>query len=347
MSISDAQFLKGWRQVLEMCNLKAGEQVTILTSDDSNKQIAYIAKLAASDLGAVVTELNLAPVNSDKAISPDKSGYIGKTPLDGNSAALACLKASDMVIDTLQLLFSKEQEQVLKTGTRMLLAVEPPAIMMRQIPRPEDKLRVLAAAKKIGAAKEMHVTSKAGTDFRCRLGQYPVLTQYGLADEPGRWDHWPSCFSARWPDEGSAEGTIVIDEGDILLPFKKYARAPITVTIEKGFIVDIKGGYDAEFMRKFMESFNDPRAYAMAHVGWGLENRANWTVLGLYNPEAQLGMDARSFAGNFLWSSGPNTEAGGDRDTPCHLDIPLRNCSVSLDGEVMTLEGAVIPEDQK
>ena len=347
MSISDAQFLKGWRQVLEMCNLKAGEQVTILTSDDSNKQIAYIAKLAASDLGAVVTELNLAPVNSDKAISPDKSGYIGKTPLDGNSAALACLKASDMVIDTLQLLFSKEQEQVLKTGTRMLLAVEPPAIMMRQIPRPEDKLRVLAAAKKIGAAKEMHVTSKAGTDFRCRLGQYPVLTQYGLADEPGRWDHWPSCFSARWPDEGSAEGTIIIDEGDILLPFKKYARAPITVTIEKGFIVDIKGGYDAEFMRKFMESFNDPRAYAMAHVGWGLENRANWTVLGLYNPEAQLGMDARSFAGNFLWSSGPNTEAGGDRDTPCHLDIPLRNCSVSLDGEVMTLEGAVIPEDQK
>ncbi len=347
MSISDAQFLKGWRQVLEMCNLKAGEQVTILTSDDSNKQIAYIAKLAASDLGAVVTELNLAPVNSEKAISPDKSGYIGKTPLDGNEAALACLKASDLVIDTLQLLFSKEQEQVLKTGTRMLLAVEPPAIMMRQIPRPEDKLRVLAAAKKIGAAKEIHVTSKAGTDFRCRLGQYPVLTQYGLADEPGRWDHWPSCFSARWPDEGSAEGTIVIDEGDILLPFKKYARAPITVTIEKGFIVDIKGGYDAEFMRKFMESFNDPRAYAMAHVGWGLENRANWTVLGLYNPEAQLGMDARSFAGNFLWSSGPNTEAGGDRDTPCHLDIPLRNCSVSLDGEVMTLEGTVIPEDQK
>ncbi|MGN6447925.1 MAG: 2,5-dihydroxypyridine 5,6-dioxygenase [Brucella intermedia] len=347
MSMSDAQFLKGWRQVLEMCNLKAGEQVTILTSDDSNKQIAYIAKLAASDLGAVVSELNLAPVNAEKAISPDKSGYIGKTPLDGNSAALACLMASDMVIDTLQLLFSKEQEEVLKTGTRMLLAVEPPAIMMRQIPRPEDKLRVLAAARKIGAAKEMHVTSKAGTDFHCRLGQYPVLTQYGLADEPGRWDHWPSCFSARWPDEGSAEGTIVIDEGDILLPFKKYARAPITVTIEKGFIVDIKGGYDAEFMRKFMESFNDPRAYAMAHVGWGLENRANWTVLGLYNPEAQLGMDARSFAGNFLWSSGPNTEAGGDRDTPCHLDIPLRNCSVSLDGEVMTLEGVVIPADQK
>ena len=347
MAISDAQFFKGWKQVLEACKLQPGEQVTILTSDDSNRQIANIAKLAASDLGAVVSELNLAPMNGEKAISRDKSGYIGKTPLEGNAAALACLKASDMVIDTIQLLFSKEQEEVLKTGTRMLLAVEPPEVMMRMLPRPEDKARVLAAAKKIGAAKKMHVTSAAGTDFTCDLGQYPVLTQYGLADEKGRWDHWPSTFAARWPNEGSSEGTIVIDEGDILLPFKKYARAPIKVTIEKGMIVDIQGGYDAEFMRKFMDSFNDPRAYAMAHVGWGLENRAHWTVLGLYNPEAQLGMDARSFAGNFLWSSGPNTEAGGDRDTPCHLDIPLRNCSVSLDGEPMTIDGVVIPEDQK
>lgn len=347
MPISDAQFLKGWKQVLEMCKLQPGEQVTILTSDDSNAQIARVAKLAASDLGAVVTELNLPPMNGEKALSPDKSGYVGKTALATNSAALACLKASDLVIDTLQLLFSKEQEEVLKGGTRMLLAVEPPEIMMRQIPRPEDKARVLAAAARIGAARQMHVTSKAGTDFRCRLGQYPVLTQYGLADEPGRWDHWPSCFSARWPDEGSSEGTIVIDEGDILLPFKHYARAPVTVTIEKGTIVDIKGGFDAEFMRRFMDSFNDPRAYAMAHVGWGLENRASWTVLGLYNPQSQLCMDARSFAGNFLWSTGPNTEAGGDRDVPCHLDIPLRNCSVSLDGEPMTLDGVVVPADQK
>ncbi len=347
MAISDAQFLKGWKEVLTMCRLQPGEQVTILTGDDSNRQIAFIAKLAASDLGATVTELNLPVMNGEKALSPDKSGYVGKTALEGNAAALACLKASDLVIDTLQLLFSKEQEEVLKGGTRMLLAVEPPEIMMRQIPRPEDKARVLAAAAKIGAAREMHVTSAAGTDFRCHLGQYPVLTQYGLADAPGRWDHWPSCFSARWPDEGSAEGTIVIDEGDIILPFKHYAREQVVVTIEKGMIVDITGRTEAEFMRKFMASFNDPRAYAMAHVGWGLENRAHWTVLGLYNPQSQLGMDARSFAGNFLWSSGPNTEAGGDRDTPCHLDIPLRDCSVFLDGEAMTREGVVIPADQK
>lgn len=347
MAISDAALMMAWKEVLGMCNLKAGEQLTILTSDDSNQQIAGMARLAAADMGAIVTNLNLAPVNGEKAISRDKSGYIGKTALEHNTAALACLKASDFVIDTLQLLFSKEQEDILKTGARMLLAVEPPEIMMRMLPKPEDKARVLAGAKKLGVARKMTVTSAAGTNFTCDLGEYPVLTQYGLADEPGRWDHWPSCFVATWPNEKTSNGTIVIDEGDILLPMKMYTRGKITLTIENGYITKIDGGFDAEFMRKFMESFDDPEAYAMAHVGWGLHTRAHWTVLGLYNPEAQLGMDARSFAGNFLFSSGPNTEAGGTRDTPCHLDIPLRNCSLSLDGEAMTIDGKVIPADQR
>lgn len=347
MAISDAALMMAWKEVLAMCHLKAGEQLTILTGDDSNQQIAATARLAATDMGAVVTNLNLAPMNGEKAISRDKSGYVGKTALAKNTAALACLKASDFIVDTMMLLFSKEQEEVLKTGARMLLAVEPPEIMLRMIPKPEDKARVLAGAKKLGAAKKMTVTSAAGTNFHCDLGQYPVLTQYGLADEPGRWDHWPSCFVATWPNEKTCNGTIVIDEGDITLPFKSYARSRVTLTIENGYIVGIDGGFDAEFMRKYMESFNDPEAYAMAHVGWGLHTRAHWAVLGLYNPESQLGMDARSFAGNFLFSSGPNTEAGGTRDVPCHLDIPLRNCSLSLDGEPMTLDGKVVLADQR
>ena len=44
---------------------------------------------------------------------------------------------------------------------------------------------------------------------------------------------------------------------------------------------------------------------------------------------------------------GPNTEAGGKRNTPCHIDIPMRNCSVSLDGKAMTRNGEVIPKAQR
>lgn len=342
MAISDADLVIAWKQVLQMCQVKADEQIAILTSDDSNPQIVRTCRIAIAQLGGILTMINLPPINGDKALSRDKSGYVGKTPLAFNSAALAGLMAADMIVDTMQLLFSKEQEEILKTGTRILLAVEPPEVMLRMMPTAAGKERVLKAETFLSAAKVMTVTSKAGTDFTCALGQYPVLTQYGLADKPGRWDHWPSCFVARWPNEGASQGTIVIDEGDILLPFKMYARDPVTLTIENGFVTRIAGGFTAEYMQRFMESFEDPNAFAMAHVGWGLEPRAHWTTLGLYDREAGLSMDSRSFAGNFLFSTGPNTEAGGDRDTPCHLDIPLRGCSLSLDGEAMTIDGKVV-----
>ncbi|MNE90359.1 2,5-dihydroxypyridine 5,6-dioxygenase [compost metagenome] len=53
-------------------------------------------------------------------------------------------------------------------------------------------------------------------------------------------------------------------------------------------------------------------------------------------------MDARAFEGNFLFSLGPNNEAGGKRTTTCHIDIPLRRCTVRLDGQDMVKDGKVL-----
>ena len=54
-------------------------------------------------------------------------------------------------------------------------------------------------------------------------------------------------------------------------------------------------------------------------------------------------MDARAFEGNFLFSLGPNNEAGGPRTTACHIDIPLRRCTVLLDGTAVVEKGRVVP----
>lgn len=347
MAVSDTQLAAAWRQVLELSRVVPGEAVTLLTSDDSNRQNLHAARAAATGLGATVTEVSLPPVNGERSLSRDKTAYVGQTALSDNRAALAALQASDLVVDLMLLLFSPEQARILEGGTRILLAVEPPEVLTRIVPTPDDKRRVLAAAARLGSARELSVTSRAGTDFRCRLGAFPVLTEYGYADEPGRWDHWPSGFLATWPDEHTATGTIVIDTGDIILPFKSYVQAPVTLTIEDGYIRDIAGGFDAEYLREYMRSFDDREVYAISHLGWGLQPRAQWTALGLYDREATLAMDARAFYGNFLFSTGPNTEAGGSRDTPCHMDIPLRRCSLALDGEPMTREGEVLPEDQR
>ena len=119
------------------------------------------------------------------------------------------------------------------------------------------------------------------------------------------------------------------------------------MTIESGFATRIEGGIDAELLRDYMASFNDPEAYAISHIGWGLQPRARWSTLGLYDREATIAMDARAYEGNFLFSLGPNNEAGGKRTTACHMDIPLRGCTVSLDGEDVVHRGKVLDHTAK
>jgi 2,5-dihydroxypyridine 5,6-dioxygenase len=342
MAVSDRDMIDAWKQVLTLSRLEAGQIVTVLTSSSTHPQTMATAITAVQMLGAVANRLDLQPVNAEKALSRDALAYLGTTPLTNNRAAIAALKESDMVLDLMTLLFSPEQHEILKAGTKILLAVEPPEVLVRMVPNAADRVRVKRAAERMARAKEMHITSAAGTDLRCALGEFPAIAEYGLADEPGRWDHWPSGFALTWPNEGGSNGTLVIDRGDIILPTKTYVQDAIHVTVENGFVVDIKGGFDAELLAGYMASFNDPDAYAMSHIGWGLQPRAHWSTLAMYNREATIGMDARAYEGNFLFSFGPNNEAGGSRAPACHIDIPLRNCTVALDGEIMVDNGKVM-----
>jgi 2,5-dihydroxypyridine 5,6-dioxygenase len=339
MAISDYDLIKAWREVLTLSMLQSGQSVTILTGPTTHTQTLAAATTAAREMGAVVTRLDLLPVNGARSLSRDPLAYVGTTPLTGNKAALAACKSSDFVLDLMLLLFSPEQAEILAAGTRILLAVEPPEVLLRMVPTIEDRERVKAAGQKIARAKCMSVKSAAGTSLTCPLGQYPPVLEYGFVDEPGRWDHWPSGFAVTWPNEGGSEGKIVIDRGDILLPMKSYMAEPITLTVKKGYVTNIEGGLDAELLQDYMESFDDPEGYAMSHIGWGAQPRARWSTLALYDREQTIGMDARSFSGNFLFSLGPNTEVGGTRNTACHIDIPLRRCTVELDGVPVVVDG--------
>lgn len=342
MAISDTLMIRAWTQVLTLSKVQAGQAITILISDNTHPQTLRTAETAANLMGAITNRLYLSPINGEKALSRDTLAYLGTTPLTGNKPAIAALKASDLVLDLMALLFSPEQHEILASGTKILMVVEPPEVLARIVPTEEDFHRVNAGAALLQGKKLMHVTSAAGTDIRLPMGEFPVVKEYGFVDEPGRWDHWPSGFAFTFPNEGQANGRIVIDKGDILLPQKGYANTPITLTVENGFVTAIEGDIDADLLREYVESFNDPEAYAISHIGWGMQPRASWTTLSLYDREATLGMDARAFNGNFLFSMGPNNEAGGNRTTTCHIDIPLRHCTVALDGLEVVKQGKVV-----
>ncbi len=342
MAVRDTDLIQAWINVLNLSKLKRGDAVTVLTSDNTHPQTLRCAITAATMLGGVVSRLDLPPVNGEKSLSRDPLAYLGTTPLTGNRAAIAALKASDLILDLMTLLFSPEQHDILQGGGKILLAVEPPEILLRLEPTQEDYHRTQAASALLKNAKEMRVTSAAGTDLRCPLGQYPCVSEYGFVDEPGRWDHWPSGFTFTWPNEGESQGTIVLSKGDILLPMKSYVGEDITLTVKNGFVTEINGGVEAEMFSEYMESFADPEAYAISHIGWGLQKRAYWSTLGLYDREATIGMDARAVSGNFLFSLGPNNEAGGSRTTPCHIDVPMRKCDVYLDDLQVVANGKAV-----
>ena len=256
MPVSDDQKLAMWREVLGLCRVKAGENIAVLTGENSLPQNIDMAVRASVALGAKVCRIDVPP--GDAGGTFGQRADVGVTPLTGHRVVVETLKKVDMVLDLMGLLHSPEQLEILAAGTRMILVIEPPDMLARMIPTTDDKRRVQAAQKHLKAAKTMTVTSKAGTDLTMPLGQFPTLAQWGYSDEPGHWDHWPSGFVATWPNEGASHGRIVIDAGDILLPFKFYVQSKIELDVRDGFITRVDGGFDAKYLRKHLEVVQRP-----------------------------------------------------------------------------------------
>jgi 2,5-dihydroxypyridine 5,6-dioxygenase len=122
---------------------------------------------------------------------------------------------------------------------------------------------------------------------------------------------------------------------------------PIYLTVEDGHVVEIDGGLDAALMKEWLEEGvefkGDRDPFALSHLGWGLNPQARWDSIALYGGVSERNRAAsRCFPGNFLFSTGPNTQGGGNRTTRGHYDVPMRNCTIELDGKVVVKEGHLV-----
>lgn len=144
-----------------------------------------------------------------------------------------------------------------------------------------------------------------------------------------------------FPAAQSAHGRLVLDVGDANLRFKRYLDQRIALTIENDHVEHIEGdGADAELLRSCIAAWGARSAHAVIHVGYGLNAAARWDGLTTTEPAGFSGTELRAFAGNFLYSTGPNEAA--QRVSRGHLDWPLRHCTIALDGEVVVRAGRVV-----
>ncbi len=126
--------------------------------------------------------------------------------------------------------------------------------------------------------------------------------------------------------------------GDMNLTFKSYLNNPIIFDIEDDFIRNISGdNLDADLFREYLGAWNDPIAYGLSHVGWGMNPSARWESMALYDKRDVQATEFRAWAGNFLWSTGSNQYAG--RFTLGHFDLPMRGCTITLDDVPVVING--------
>jgi 2,5-dihydroxypyridine 5,6-dioxygenase len=60
----------------------------------------------------------------------------------------------------------------------------------------------------------------------------------------------------------------------------------------------------------------------------------------MYDQRDLNGTEIRAYAGNFLFSTGANEFA--KRFTRGHFDLPVRNCTITLDGQPVVEEGRLV-----
>jgi len=305
--VNPAKLAQLYRRELQLCEVRKGETIAVVSDLATRREYIQAAFAAADDLGADIYELCVNSLPSWTKVGVPTIGQCKGT--------LEAVSAADMVVVFHVPLFTKWLKQVMDGGTRVLMIIDAPDDL-EQLMSPAGLKEACKYAESLyKRTKRVHVTSEAGTELTYECGEYPVMTQWGYADERGHFDHWGGGHIHTFPNEGSAHGTVVLQPGDIvILPYCRYGKS----------------------------SPGDRDPYAVSHLGWGMNPQALWYGIALHGdtPERHRAA-ARTFPGNFLFSTGPNTQGGGKRNTRGHYDVPMRDCTIALDGKVVIERGKI------
>ena len=342
--MTEWRFIEAFAAHFGRCGLVEGEVVALLSESQSRPALVETARLAAQSLGGRIFDVVVPTPASAHSVPIRSTG--ASQAIARNPAVISALSTAGLVIDcTVEgLLHAPELGAILGGGARVLMiSNEHPDIFERlgwddDLPR-----RVELAHERLEAASEMHVTSAAGTDLRVNLDGAFTAGSTGLTAGPGSIAHWPGGLVIAFPAANTVNGTLIMAEGDLNLTFNRVVESPIELAIADDHITEIAGhGVDAQLFRSYLAAFGDRASYATSHVGWGMNTAARWESVELYDRRETWGTEARAVAGNFLYSTGANEVAG--RFTAGHFDLPMRHCTVTLDGVVVVERGELVAE---
>ena len=325
------EFVGLCRQVLQACRVTKEESVLLFTDTEFYPLYPASMMAAAQELAGEVIQM-LVP-----STLPDIAGRIV-----GNA-----WRDADLVISMTRvpLLYTEAHNKVRSCGTRDLLMIQCPDTLRRLMPLPKVRAQSIHGREILSAGKIMRITSNAGTNLEVNLSGRSARCHFGAADEPGAWDEWPQGSVSVFPKMGTVDGTLVLDAGDIFLTFgvgpsallhalDRHVTHRVTMTIRESVLVSIEGDGEASLVRNWLEQWQDPRSYWIAHVGWGTHHRADWNI---------VGMDSEIYCGNLLVGIGRSVTwpEGGDNDCLSHMDFCCLRHSIQVDDRLVVDKGSL------
>jgi len=335
----EGKWIDCFARVFAKCKVEPGEAVAILSESQSRAINVQLAELALHQLGAQPFHI-VIPTPAQSAPVPVRSTGASEA-IQNIRPVVGALASTAFVVDcTVEgLLHAPELPEILQGGARVLMVSnEHPEALERLAPDDALEGKVKTGIKMLRGAGTMKITSAAGSDLSVDLDGAVAGGGWGWVSRPGIMSHWPGGLCLCFPAAGKVNGTLVLDRGDVNLTFKRYLDAPIHLTIEDDYVTEIEGdGVDAELMRSYFEAWNERDAYATSHIGWGMNPGARWDAMTMYDRSDFNGTELRAFAGNVVYSTGANEVAG--RQTLGHFDLPIRNCTVELDGRAVVKNG--------
>lgn len=342
--MTEWRYIRAFSDHFRRCALHEGEIVAVLSESTSRAPLVETARLAAQMMGGRVYDVVVPTPSSSHPVPIRSTG--ASQAIAHNPGVIAALAAADLVLDcTVEgLLHSPELGAILGAGARVLMISNEHLDTFDRLGWDDDlPRRVALGHDMLRSASVMRATSAHGTDLTVHLVGAMTAGSTGLTDGPGSIAHWPGGLVLAFPAAGSVSGTVVLAPGDINLTFNRYMETEVVLTIADDHIVEVAGsGLDAELFRSYLSAFADTASYATSHVGWGMNPFARWDYLELSDHGDIWGTEARAFAGNFLYSTGANENAG--RFTAGHFDLPMRHHTVLLDDRPVVVDGVLVDD---
>ncbi len=298
--------------------VRDGEEVLVI-ANPATRDLGELMRAEAQSLGADAVLATMAERNSHAAEPPD--------PI---AAAMA---AADVVLAPTRQSLSHTAARKAASEAGARIATLPGVteeMLSRVMSADMEGLRRKgnALAEILTNGSEARITSAAGSDLRMGLEGRTAIPDAGELTERAAFGNLPCGEGFISPADDTTEGTLVID-GTIATV--GVPAEPVTLTVERGHLVDATGPEGAKLIELLTAHGRD--GTSVAELGIGSNEKAKLTG-NVLEDEKILGTAHVAF--------GASAAIGGTVQVPVHLDCVVMRPEVSVDGDIVVRDGDLL-----